>query len=296
MKEFYQDTCFEKLSTEQLEKMIDLGLELPARENRKALLRILEVLEARECDVDVKKAWEEFQIYYNIPEGSGSELYETGEVPEVKEAESAKTTEKSRVVSFPRLRAVGRVAVVAAITFTLMITTAVAAQAAGYDVFGTLGRWTDETFRFEITGAVPEEPTQEQITHRNEFQQEIASIGIAQNLAPSWYPEGFEPYAVKSEGIEGEFDTAWCEYRNKEEGTSYSVWVDLAYNPIWIEGGSFEKDDSPVEKYKSKGRLFYIMSNIDTITATWSNGKNVVTIAGQITTDDIKQIIDSIGG
>ena len=294
MKEFYQDTCFEKLSTEQLEKMIDLGLELPARENRKALLRILEVLEARECDVDVKKAWEEFQIYYNIPEGSGSELYETGEVPEVKEAESAKTTEKSRVVSFPRLRAVGRVAVVAAITFTLMITTAVAAQAAGYDVFGALGRWTDETFRFEITGNIPDELTQEQLAYRDEFQEKIRSIGITQNLAPSWHPEGFEPYEVKSEGIEGEFDTVRCEYRNESEGTSYSVWVDLVYNPAWVEG-SFEKDDRPVEEYQSNGRLFYIMSNIDTYTATWSNGKIVETIAGQVTLDEMREIIDSIG-
>lgn len=295
MKEFYQDTCFEKLSTEQLEKMIDLGLELPARENRKALLQILEVLEERENSVDVEKAWEEFQRYYNIPEGKGIELYETGEFPEVKEAGSEKKKERSRVVSFPSLRAVGRVAVVAAVTFILMITTAVAAQAAGYDVFGAMGRWTDETFRFEITGAVPEEPTQEQITHRNEFQQEIASIGIAQNLAPSWYPEGFEPYVVKSEGVEGEFDTAWCEYRNEEEGTSYSVWVDLNYNSKWTEG-LFEKDDSPIEEYQSNGRLFYIMSNIDTYTATWSNGEIVETIAGQVTLDEMKEIIDSIGG
>lgn len=296
MKEFYDNTFFDQLSTDQLEKMIDLGMDLPASENRKALLRILEVLEERENDVDVEKAWEEFQMYYNIPEGTGIELYETGEFPEAKEAESAKTKEKSRVVSFPRLRAVGRVAVVAAVTFVMMITTAVAAQAAGYDVFGALGRWTDETFRFEITGSVPEEPPQEQIMHRNEFQEKIADIGIAQNLAPSWYPDGFEPYEVKSEEMEGEFYTAWCEYRNEEEGTSYSVWVDLVYNSEWIEGDSFEKDDSPVEKYESKGRLFYIMSNVDTITATWSNGKNVITIAGQIAEDDVEQIIDSIGG
>lgn len=295
MKEFYDDAFFEQFSTEQLEKKIDLGMELPASENRKVLLRILEVLEERENDVDVEKAWEEFQMYYNIPEGSGIELYETGEFPEGKEAESAKTKEKSRVVSFPRLRAVGRVAVVAAVTFVLMITTAVAAQAAGYDVFGALGRWTDETFRFEITGNMPDELTHEQITHRDEFQEKIRSIGIAQNLAPSWYPEGFEPYEVKTESIEGEFDTVRCEYHNESEGTSYSVWVDSVYNPVWV-GGSFEKDDTSVEKYQSNGRLFYIMSNIDTYTATWSNGKIVETISGQVTLDEIKEIVDSIGG
>ena len=51
-----------------------------------------------------------------------------------------------------------------------------------------------------------------------------------------------------------------------------------------------------MEVYESNGRSFYIMSNIDTLTATWSDGTLVVTIGGQLTRDEIKGIIDSIGG
>lgn len=296
MKEFYQDTCFEKLSTEQLEKMIDLGLELPARENRKALLRILEVLEARECDVDVKKAWEEFQIYYNIPEGSGSELYETEEVPEVKEAESTEKKQTPCIVSFPRLRAVGRVAVVAAITFTLMITTAVAAQAAGYDVFGALGRWTDETFHFELSGNTSEQSTPEQYASKNEFQEMLATIGVTQDLAPTWYPDGFESLGVEKEEVEDEFDTVWCNYYDEVRNISFSVSVTKYYNPMAIETLTFEKDDVRLETYEHNGKIYYLMTNLDTITATYSDGELVETISGQITLEEAKNIIDSIGG
>lgn len=296
MKEFYDDAFFEQFSTERLEEMIDLGMELPASENRKALLRILEVLEERENDVDVEKAWEEFQMYYNIPEGSGIALYETGEFPGEKEAESAKTKKKSRVVSFPRLRAVGRVAVVAAVTFVLMITTAVAAQAAGYDVFGALGRWTDETFHFELLGNTSEQPTPEQYASKNEFQEMLATIGVTQDLAPTWYPDGFESLGVEKEEVEDEFDTVWCNYYNKEKDIVFSACVTNYYNPALIETLTFEKDDVRLEKYEHDGKDFYIMTNLDTVTATWSNGKLVETISGQITWDELENIIDSIGG
>ena len=272
--------------------MIDLGLELPARENRKALLRILEVLEARECDVDVKKAWEEFQIYYNIPEGSGSELYETGEVPEVKEAESAKTTEKSRVVSFPRLRAVGRVAVVAAITVALMVTTAVAAQGAGYDVFGKLGRWTDEIFQFDLS----DDSSQNNI-HEENLEQTFQSAGIPENLIPSWYPEGFVPNDIEKSSIEGALDMIVFGYDNEEEDRHYTIDVDRFYDKQLLENFVVEKNDKDeVEAYTRNNRTFYIMLNNFGYTAAWTDGELFISIGGNLTKDEIKNIIDSIGG
>ena len=43
-------------------------------------------------------------------------------------------------------------------------------------------------------------------------------------------------------------------------------------------------------------RLFYILSNVDTITATWSDGLIVEQITGNISDEYMKKIIDSMEG
>lgn len=42
--------------------------------------------------------------------------------------------------------------------------------------------------------------------------------------------------------------------------------------------------------------MFYIFSNVDTVTATWANGLTVIQLSGNTAEDDLKKIIDSIGG
>ena len=56
-----------------------------------------------------------------------------------------------------------------------------------------------------------------------------------------------------------------------------------------------KKDETEVEIYEHDGKNFYIMSNLDSETATWSDGTFKIDIVGQLTADEIKQIIDSIG-
>ena len=56
------------------------------------------------------------------------------------------------------------------------------------------------------------------------------------------------------------------------------------------------KDDALVEQYVSGSRTFYIMSNLDAITAVWSDGLFVETISGNLQIDEVKAIVDSIGG
>ena len=58
----------------------------------------------------------------------------------------------------------------------------------------------------------------------------------------------------------------------------------------------FEKDKSPVEQYTSGAKTVYILSNNKTITAAWSDGLIVEMITGNLTVEEVKAIIDSIGG
>ena len=195
-KETYDAAYFSSLTTQQLEEMIDLGLGLPSQENREALLRILEVLEQRENDAIVQKAWEEFQLYYNSPERQGKEKYDFDEAAleeeEAREREKREKQEKKtgRRVSFSRVWAVGRVAI---LTVILTFATMVAAQAAGVNVFGALGEWTDNAFRFNLGTPPTSRLLSEEEAYVEAFRGRLYEIGIPADLAPTWYPEGFVP-------------------------------------------------------------------------------------------------------
>ena len=163
------------------------------------------------------------------------------------------------------------------------------AQAAGVDVFGAIGRWTEEKFHFEIA------PTSADGTTDYTFQEAGNEKGFSKNLIPTWYPEGFEVFEPKDNSVEDYVDSVYCQYINKEENRSYLAMVSRYYDSSSIESTVYEKDETEVEIYDHNGKNFYIMSNLDSKTATWSDGKVKIYIVGQLTTDEIEQIIDSIG-
>lgn len=295
-----ENAYFQQFTTEELKTMLRLDYELDRQGNEAILLQILEVLQEREevkkTLPDVEKAWEDFQTYYNTPEMKGVELYPL-EDEEEKEAptEKKEAKQEEKVVPirparrWPRLPQAVKVAVV---TLVVTFSSITVAQAAGIDFYGLMGTWTDDIFQFRL----PEDPTDsEQERVSKEFQAEINTMGVYLKLAPTWCPEGFEVYDLRHEGVDEEFDYVICEYQNKTSNKFYSVSVDVNYKSNWFLT-NYEKDDTPIEIYKSNDRSFYIMSNIDTLTAVWSDGNIVVTIAGQLTKDEIKGVIDSIGG
>lgn len=136
----------DRLSTEALEELLCADIKSPDDDDDEVVLHILEVIEQREKAIptgrlsDVDKALEEFQTYYNIPEMNGVTLY-----PE-ETAESV--TDAVTMVGFipkrPWIRVLGTIAATVIFMFAMLI----GAQAAGIDVFGAIGRWTDETFHF----------------------------------------------------------------------------------------------------------------------------------------------------
>lgn len=295
---------FAQFSTQQLEEMLRLGLSRPGNRYDEVLLQIMEVLQEREEErmekETVEKAWEQFQTYYNTPERRGVELYgDSEELDRLLEkafpTEKKEAKQEEKVVPirparrWPRLPQAVKVAVV---TLVVTFSSITVAQAAGIDFYGMMGTWTDDIFQFRL----PEDPTDsEQERVSKEFQAEINTMGVYLKLAPTWCPEGFEVYDLRHEGVDEEFDYVICEYQNKTSNKFYSVSVDVNYKSNWFLT-NYEKDDTPIEIYKSNDRSFYIMSNIDTLTAVWSDGNIVVTIAGQLTKDEIKGVIDSIGG
>lgn len=276
----------DQLSMEQLEELLRADFASSDPENEQAVFHILEVMEKREKEnptgrlPDTDQAWKEFQQYYNIPEGEGQSLYPVRSDPETQSAPTS--TKKSRRFR-PR-----KILVVAAV-LVLMFGSMLTAQAAGLDVFGAIGRWTEEKFHFEIT------PASEDGTTDYTFREASRKRRLPQSLIPTWYPKGFESSEPIDDSVEDYVDSVYCEYINKEENRSYLAMVSRYFDSEAIAAAVYEKDDTEVEIYESKGRTFYIMSNLDSMTATWSDGIISIDIIGQLEVNQIKRIIDSIG-
>lgn len=273
----------DRLSTQRLEELLLAAMEDDSgRDTSEAVLHILEVLQKREDGltaepVDVDRAWKEFQRDYLTPEGEGQALYPCGE----DRPESTKKTKARRVPVWRTLR-------IAAATVALLFALMVGAQASGLNVFGALAQWTSEVFHF---GSGQSEIQSE---NYQAFLNALVENKIATKLAPTWLPSGF----VASEPIvknDDESISILISFSNAE-GDIFHIDIDRYTSQIELVNGSFEKDPTFVESYLSRGKTFYIFSNIDSITATWAEDSIIETIWGNLSENDMKAIIDSIGG
>lgn len=286
--QYGSDAYLEQLSTEQLEDILRADLASEDQENDEAVFHILEVLEKREKEnptgrlPDTDQAWQEFQKYYNIPEGEGESLYP---IRNTQEKRSASVPTKTRRVFRPR-----KILVVAAVLI-LMFGGMLTAQAAGVDVFGAIGRWTEENFQFVL----PTTNQSDTVGINDDFQKASEKFGLPSSFVPTWCPEGFTSAEPLEEHIKNHSDSISCQYTNTTENKFYLVTISQYYSADVLNATVFEKDDSSVITYQSNGKNFYIFSNLENLTATWADENYCITITGEITLDQIKNIIDSIG-
>lgn len=289
-----------RLSTEQLEELLRMDVEESKPGNEDVVFHILEVIEQRENEhptgriPDVDKAWAEFQEYYNVPEGADTSLYPCETVSD----DSSENTAEHCSCRMPRMRRWLKQGLVAVIAIAVVFGGIVVAQAAGVDVFGTIGRWTNNVFHFDLSADETSTSTGiyvgEGISEYAALQETLASVGIDENLAPTWFPVGFNASdpEILTTNIN---DTVCLELFNEKNGQYISIEI-IRYNTEQhLQATQFEKDANNVEQYSNEHQTFYILSNADTITATWSNDLIMMQLSGNIPKDDLKKIIDSIG-
>lgn len=288
----------ERLSIEELEALLKLS---GAPDDVELLFdTVVEEVVAREKEhptgrlLDVDTAWDELQIMYHSMPVDGKLPLSSLEKPvslSSVEADSASLAEpaadKPRRVS---LRRVARTATVMAAAVVLCLALMVGAQAAGADVFGVLAQWTDETFHFETWSA---EPDYCEALH-DTIQEVLDAQGISGEFVPTWYPEGYEIAEIRTSedalGISIEITLL------NFQGQAFSIRLDQYSQNDYIDPQVFEIDTQAVEKYKSNGQTFFILINDDSVTASWSDGKILQRIWGNLTVQEIKSMIDSIGG
>ena len=285
----------DQLSTEQLEELLCADVDSNDSGTEEVISYILEVIEKREQGspigrlADTNTAWEEFQKYYNIP--SGQTLYPCGADQDDVGHDLTPLEKANGSAKRSRPRRIWRGDLVAAAAMAALLCGMVAAQAAGIDVFGALGRWTDKTFHFITTGSSETSTHEIDAEYYEQVQSELREWGVKEELFPTWQPDGFtalEPFITH----DNKKDIVSVDFVGPEE--FYSVSVTHFHSPTAYPG-TFEKDDGAVEEYLSNGKLFYIFSNIDTVTATWFHDQYMIMIGGNLTRTDLTMIINSIG-
>ena len=292
-----------QLSTEQLEEILRMDLEDAKLGNENAIFHILEVIEQREKELptgripDINEAWGEFQAYYHVPEGEAASLYPSETTADTDSRplsvhQPTPTHQRSRSHQWLKQSLVAVIAVIA------VLGGMIAAQASGIDVFGTIGRWTDEMFHFgsfqEGDSGSTAAAVDAGAPEYDEFREAVVSLGMDESLVPTWCPAGFEPSETEiySTSIS---DIVYLTF--SDESDNYFILTILRYSSEeHMQRTNFEKDSTEVLQYSNGRQTFYILSNIDTVTAVWSDGLIALQITGNIPNDVLIDMIDSIGG
>ncbi len=272
------------LTTEQLEQLLkaDYSASMPEDAAEEFIDAVIEVMLEKEKETpsgrlaDVDKAWADFQTYYNVPDRDGQLLYPDPGSPDPAPSQKAPVRRPRRV-----LRPVALVAAAIGVFMSLLVV----AQAAGLDVFGAMARWTDETFHFVTTSAGDETAA---------LRAALEEQGIPASYAPTWLPAGFkaeEPRTTRTK------NHATVSSRLSNGDKELALVFTCYQSEDAIQAASYEKDISEATPYTSGSRLFYMFENQDTTVALWSDGERLsIDIHGEISTDDMKSILDSIGG
>ena len=287
-----------RLSTEQLEELLRADMEASKPGNDEAVFHILEVIEQRENQQptgripDVEEAWKEFQREYDLPEGEGMSLYPC--VPEGEENSAPPVRRRrSAVTHQPRLHRRVKQSLAALTAVVALVCGMAAAQAAGFDVLGMLGQWTDEIFHF-TSGPESGESAAPMNENTRLLREALASVGIDEDLAPTWFPEGFTVSEAKTT-TSNINDTVYFALNNSG-GNFINITIRQFHSKEYLENANFEIAMDSVGQYSNKIQTYYLFSNGDAIAATWADGFLMEQISGNICEDFLKPIIDSIGG
>ncbi len=295
---------YDEMSTEALEQILRLDFQASEEEQSDvdAILYITEVIAKRKgqpTGSDPGAAWQRFKTKYR-PYADGRSLYDFDDEYVASAQKSAEDLPNDLAGAhmhprchrtWRRLR-LRRLVMLAALLAACLFGGLMVAQAAGIDVLGAIGRWTDETFRFVTTGSGESSAHKVDEGYVAQVESVLSEWGANEALFPTRHPEGFiaqEP-RMTSNG-----NSAALNMRFRGGDRTYSVRIIHFRGPSELTG-TFEKDGSPVEEYVHNDNRFYIFSNIDTVTATCYTGEFMITIAGTLTIDEVKDIIDSIGG
>lgn len=252
-----------RMRTEELEEILRLDSYGEGGYSTEDILYILELVENREREqgqpcADVDRAWQAFQKDY---------------LPQHKDKKSRWTGLR---------RGMGATAAALALVVVGLLT----AQAAGWDVLGSLGKWNDDIFTFgnleteTSTDGGPmesipvfQEPSQQpevisyEIVEYDDLQEALDAGGITEVRAPTWLPEGCQFIeATQLKDLNGDVYQISASFQQKGDVLALDVYK------IEPSSANVEKMEGIVEITDLYGQTVYIIQNLHNYAIAWQSG------------------------
>ena len=275
---------FDSMTNEELEEILRLDAQKTEGEESdlEMLLYVMEVLAVRRKNSGnpgktAEEAFETFKANY-MPDDSTDDAEQVASKAQVK---NAKPTNRLR----PWL---SRLAATAAI-LAFVLVSSVTAHAMGIDIWNIVVKWTQETFHFgSTTQETINEPAKVDTREYMSLQEALDHKSITAPLVPTWMPDGYELTAVKIDESPMQLSIL-AFYQCGDKNIKIQIKRYFDNDPEQIE-----QSDSLIEEYESNGITYYIFADYNQLRAMWIVDEYECYISGEMTTEEIKLMIDSI--
>ena len=264
---------YDEMTTEELVEILRLDAEASddQESDTETLLYVMEVLTKRRMNNGhtgntAQEAYESFKQHY---------------MPETDHENSTSTTEHTaKRIAFRWVRVLAATVAV----FVIVIFGSVTAKALGFDIWEAVVQWTQETFHFGDWGS---SNSADNLPYTS-LQEALDKGKIAVQIAPTWIPEG---YALTDISIEQSPTKKVFRaiYTKGKQVLRITIQDYLREKPVYVE-----QSDGLVEEYVVSGVTYYIFANYDNVKAVWIVDSYECYISGNVTIEEVKQMINSI--
>lgn len=270
---------YDTMATEELEEILRLDAEAPEGQESdgELLLYVMEVLAQRKRNSDnpgktALEAWESFQKHY-LPQEECLE-----------HTAQAKKSAKSARSWLPRL-------IAAAAVLVILVGVPLTASAFGWeDIWNAVAKWAKETFSF-VSGEDTQvsEPSPKNIKQYDSLQQALEATDQEFDFVPTWIPDGYtlDDITIDESPVQKVYIALYS------NGAKFLKIVVRSHMEGDLEIN--EKSDQTVEIYEASGVTCHIFSNLEQLRAGWIKDSYECYISGDLTIEEIKMMIDSIG-
>lgn len=280
----------DKLSTEELEKLLRQDIEADSEEvpDIAYISAILEViherraLEAEQESVDVEAAWQNFQQFYREdPLSLQNDSPRPEPSPHPRRSEQKAKSKKQG--GWRRLLPIAAIVAV-------LVCGSMAASAFGFDLFELFAGWNSEHFQFVSPWRTEETDEQGAEDPFRQLRLAVAELTDA-DIVPKWSPSGTQAIAHMSQEIMSDGTRISVTYEYNNGRFNFVIYL---YEIPQEETAIYQKDDETMVEYPQSGIIHYIMNNNGKNMAAWQNGNIEVMIQGDLSTDELEKMIDSV--
>lgn len=266
---------YDSMETAELERILRLDAEAPegTESDTELILYVMEVLASRRNNTNItgntaQQAWESFTQNYMPHDIHKSNI------------------RRERKPAAPWVRRLIATAAVLALVIAIPVT----ANAFSWkQLWNTVATWAKETFSFVSSNNTNNiEPANSDNLKYVSLQDLLERNNRPYDMVPTWIPTGFILEKIQKD-ISPAQEIYRAFYLCESRELTIKIQSYIGTNPEKVEVG-----EALIEIYESGGIEYYIVSNNKLLQAVWTSGSYECYIAGDLSIDELKQMIDSI--